>query len=91
MKRDKLRSPASVRPGYWFAPKTFGWGATPATWQGWAATLGFVVIAAMIGYLAEHRSPVWLALLVPVVVAFIALCWAKTDGGWAFRWGRGDR
>ena len=29
-----------VRPGYWFRPKRFGYGAVPATWQGWAATLG---------------------------------------------------
>jgi len=22
----------------WFRPKTFGWGLTPITWQGWAYT-----------------------------------------------------
>ena len=23
----------------WFRPKTFGWGLTPVTWQGWVYTL----------------------------------------------------
>jgi hypothetical protein len=26
--------------GYWFKPKSFGYGATPVTWRGWAWTLG---------------------------------------------------
>ena len=85
-----LRARYRVRPGYWFKPKLFGWGAVPVTWQGWAATLSFVVVAALIANLAEHRSPVWLWLLVPVVLPFIALCWVKTDGDWQWRWGGSD-
>jgi hypothetical protein len=90
MKLDHARERSRVRPGYWFKPKAFGWGAVPVTWQGWAVTLSFVVVAALIANLAEHRSPVWLWLLVPVIVPFIALCWAKTDGGWQWRWGGQD-
>lgn len=26
----------------WFVRKTFGWGITPVTWQGWVYTLVFV-------------------------------------------------
>lgn len=84
------RRPASVRPGYWFRPKRLGWGATPVTWQGWLLTLAFVVLAALLANTAEHRGPIWLLLLVPLVVAFVGLCWLKTDGGWAWRWGRRD-
>jgi hypothetical protein len=29
---------------YWFRKKRFGWGWTPATSEGWIATLGFVAI-----------------------------------------------
>lgn len=29
---------------YWFKRKLFGWGWTPATWQGWAVLLGFVAL-----------------------------------------------
>ena len=28
----------------WFKRKDFGGGATPATWEGWACTAGFVVL-----------------------------------------------
>lgn len=31
----------------WFAPKQIGYGATPITWEGWAATLGFVLVFAL--------------------------------------------
>ena len=27
----------------WFAPKEIGYGATPSTWEGWVATLVFVL------------------------------------------------
>jgi len=84
--RDRRR----VGPGYWFAPKKFGFGAVPATWQGWVATLVMVLAAALIANLAEHRSPVWLALLAPLLIGYIGLVWAKTDGGWRWRWGKGD-
>lgn len=31
----------------WFGPKTFGWGISPASWEGWAATAAMVL--AMVG------------------------------------------
>ena len=27
----------------WFGPKAFGWGASPATWEGWLTTAVFVL------------------------------------------------
>jgi len=43
---------------YWFARKTFGWGWTPASWQGWLVTAGFLVIVFLLGRVfppATHR------------------------------------
>src|SRR5579863_5817677 len=31
---------------YWFKRKLYGWGWTPATWQGWLVILGFVLFVA---------------------------------------------
>ncbi|MFC3067712.1 hypothetical protein [Phenylobacterium soli] len=31
----------------WFAPKQYGYGATPSSWEGWAVTLGFVLIVTL--------------------------------------------
>ncbi|WP_066800333.1 hypothetical protein [Sphingomonas soli] len=86
----RLRERYRVRPGYWFAPKMFGLGAVPVTWQGWAATLVFVALAVVIAMLAEHRSDIWIILLIPLILGFIGLSRAKTDGGWRWRWGYGE-
>ena len=77
-------------PGYWFRPKLFGWGAVPVTWQGWLATLGLIVLALPVAWLAERRGMEFLILLVPMVAGFVYLCWAKTDGDWKWRWGPKD-
>ncbi len=88
MNIHEIRDWYRAAPGYWFRPKLFGWGAVPVTWQGWAATLGLIVLAVPLGWLAETRGPIFLALLIPMVAAFVYLCWAKTDGDWKWRWGR---
>lgn len=79
-----------ARPGYWFRPKLFGWGAVPVTWQGWAATLGLIVLSLPIAYLAEARGTALLVLLVPLIVGFVWLSRVKTDGEWRWRWGPKD-
>jgi hypothetical protein len=65
----------------WFRRKRFGYGWTPANWQGWVVTLAFVLV--IIG-LSEPR---WftmemhdrLALILTLTVGFIALA-AFTSG-----------
>lgn len=76
-----------VRSGYWFRPKRLGYGAVPATWQGWLATLVFVAGAGLIAHLGVHRDRAWMVLLVPLTLAFIWLAAIKTDGDWRLRWG----
>lgn len=76
-----------VRPGYWFSPKLYGYGATPVTWQGWALTGLFVLLVVMVTSLAVQDNPVLFAMLGPITVGFILLCHAKTDGDWKWRWG----
>jgi hypothetical protein len=90
MTLQEIRSWYHARPGYWFRPKLFGFGAVPVAWQGWALTFGLVVAAATIGNLAQHRATVYAALLLPLVTGFLYLCWAKTDGDWRWRWGDTD-
>lgn len=78
-----------ARPGYWFRPKLFGWGAVPVTWQGWALTLGFMAVSLAIALLGGARHNLtYLVALAPLIVGFVWLCWIKTDGDWRWRWGR---
>jgi hypothetical protein len=70
----------------WFRPKKFGLGAMPATWQGWAVTIAMIVAVAAVARLAERRSSAWLALIVPVLAAFLFVAATHTEGGWRWRW-----
>jgi hypothetical protein len=74
----------------WFAPKRYGYGATPDTWQGWLLTLGFVAIAILLSVKLAHRPIVLIAVLAPVVVLFMVICARTTRGGWRWRWGDDD-
>ncbi len=74
-----------VRPGFWFKPRAFGYGATPVTWQGWLVVTLFVLLTGLILRLAMPRHPLFLALLAPLTLALIWISWAKTDGEWRWR------
>ena len=87
MIRQELRDWYRAAPGYWFRPKLFGWGAVPVTWQGWAMTAVFVVLTSAVMRLGAEDNRALLALLAPLIVSFVLLCRAKTDGAWKWRWG----
>jgi small-conductance mechanosensitive channel len=84
----------------WFRPKTYGYGATPANWQGWVATFAFAgAIVAMTVLMLFWKAnaltgpgawqiAAWLLVVVVLTAVFIWLARAKTDGQWAWRWGK---
>ncbi|MDH5454414.1 MAG: hypothetical protein OEX14_13745 [Paracoccaceae bacterium] len=86
----------------WFKPKTYGYGASPANWKGWAATVGFLVIELVLVWVLLLRpiltsgEPtfgqiiVWAFCSGALTIGFIWLTKAKTDGAWRWRWGKGD-
>ena len=46
----------------WFGPKVFGWGASPASWQGWAATGVFILAMVATGLVQPSDGLVaWIA------------------------------
>jgi hypothetical protein len=83
---------------YWFAPKAYGYGATPVTWQGWLATFAFAAVIALLtlsvwGASAGEASPffriaLWTAAAISLTAGFIWFCRRKTDGQWRWRWGK---
>ncbi|MDP1690283.1 MAG: hypothetical protein Q8L52_03745 [bacterium] len=42
--------------GYWFKRKLYGWGWTPALWQGWAVLAIFLVYVVWVVSGIEHSS-----------------------------------
>ena len=75
----------------WFAPKRYGFGAgMPISWQGWALTIGFVIIAIGLALLLRHRPIALIAALIPLTCAFVVITARTTRGGWKWHWGGKD-
>ena len=73
--------------GYWFMRKIFGWGCTPARWQGWAVV---VVVMAFIVWQTvcleslgveptEDQLLVFFAKVVASIVVLIAISYKKGE------------
>jgi bacteriorhodopsin len=74
----------------WFAPKRYGYGSTPVTWQGWALTFGFVLITMGLTVRFGRHLLQLFAILAPLVVTFCVICARTTRGGRRWRWGDED-
>ncbi len=84
---------------YWFKPKRYGHGASPANWKGWAAIAGYMIATGVILWpwilspaLADApQNPTGIVgtmvVLAVATLGFIWLCKVKTDGAWQWRWG----
>lgn len=83
---------------YWFKPKRYGFGAAPATWEGWALTAAYIlVLTALSIWLTDGAPNLDVARFTPffiiagvVTLIFVAICWRTTEGGWRWRWGDKD-
>lgn len=75
--------------GYWFKRKLYGWGWTPARWQGWLTMVIFAVLigASVAGLVAASetrflstREIVWeLARINGLVILLIIICYKKGE------------
>ncbi len=72
--------------GYWFKRKIWGWGWTPARWQGWLTLLIFIVLitanAVRIDSSSHSVSDTLINFLpetVPLVLILIGICYAKGE------------
>jgi hypothetical protein len=77
---------------YWFRPKTYGYGATPVTWEGWVVVVAYVLVAGIGGpvILRDKAFFNWLSFFSVIAIAtavMIAVSVKKTDGPWHWQWG----
>jgi hypothetical protein len=78
----------------WFKAKTYGWGWTPITWQGWAITLLYIVVSFLVFFRIDGNQQSVSDILVNFVFveAFLTLlliwvCYLKGEKPhWS--WGR---
>jgi len=83
--------------GYWFKAKLFGWGWTPAKWQGWVTLLIFVGLIGFNAFLTTHdflkegisagRLVIGTFLLLAI---FLIICYKKGEKP-RWRWGLPDK
>lgn len=80
----------------WFKRKTYGWGWTPMTWQGWVVTLVYVglllLFAAMIDE-SSSRKEILLGFFLPALIlttALIRICYKKGETP-RWQWGREEK
>lgn len=77
----------------WFRAKTYGWGWTPSTWQGWVVILAYLVLVygglwVGVRYLPEDKQVV---LFFPYIALLTALVfWISFTKGEKPRWRWGD-
>lgn len=43
--------------GYWFKAKRYGWGWTPAKWQGWLVLIIYIILLSTIFRINENDIP----------------------------------
>ena len=43
--------------GYWFKAKLYGWGWTPAKWQGWLVVLTYIILISIFIITREDSIP----------------------------------
>ena len=78
---------------YWFKPKRYGYGATPVTWQGWALTLGTVLVMVAVSIYVRRTEPHYSGLVLmfafdaAALMALTIIIRRRTEGGLRWRWG----
>jgi hypothetical protein len=78
--------------GYWFKNKMYGFGWTPARWQGWVVTLGFGVAVAYSAFqldpnVSDHELfTVFLPKVGGWALLFMIIAW-RTGEPLQWRWG----
>ena len=75
----------------WFVVKRYGYGLQPSGWKGWTCTAVFIVLItlATIGIQRSRGSPVSIAQMAFVLLAFILVMLVTSDGK-PWRWRRGE-
>ncbi len=81
--------------GYWFKRKLYGWGWTPATWQGWATLFLYIGLILFFALTIDKNSPnkeVFFTFFLPITLltaTFIRICYAKGEPP-QWKWGISD-
>jgi uncharacterized membrane protein YhaH (DUF805 family) len=78
---------------YWFKRKLYGWGWTPARWQGWAVLVVWIAVNIFlfrrIDFASHSGSDTLISFTLPLLISvavLIAICY-KTGESPRWQWG----
>lgn len=80
----------------WFKRKWYGWGWTPATWQGWFVVVLYVFLVVFFALKIDNASSmreVIFAFILPVTlltITLIRICYKKGESP-KWQWGRPEK
>lgn len=69
----------------WFKRKIYGWGWTPATWQGWLTIFVYVVLVLVFSLTIDEQSPpreVVFTFILPITLltaTLLRICYKKGE------------
>ena len=72
---------------YWFKRKKYGYGATPVTWEGWAVTIGFIVVVGILATTVLNDPRQYVVNILILTLVLILIVARKTEGGLKWQWG----
>ncbi|MEO8065468.1 MAG: hypothetical protein ABI643_01265 [Candidatus Doudnabacteria bacterium] len=78
--------------GYWFKAKLYGWGWTPARWQGWAVILSYIAAVVFFALTIDEQSSareVAFTFILPAILltaTLLRICY-KTGEKPRWQWG----
>ncbi|MCA9497468.1 MAG: hypothetical protein KC589_11095 [Nanoarchaeota archaeon] len=73
---------------YWFKPKSYGYGATPISWEGWVLTIAFILAIFILVKYTLYHPYLFYSWLILLIMILILIAKNKTEEKWAWRWGR---
>lgn len=82
--------------GYWFKRKLYGWGWTPAKWQGWVVIAIYVIAIVAFVLTIDENSPdreIAFTFILPVVLltmTLIRICYKKGEKP-RWQWGQSNK
>ena len=75
--------------GYWFKARLYGWGWTPAKWQGWVVTFLYVLLILSLVLTREEDIPgnpdsgsnflTFALLIIVLTVLLVIIAWKKGE------------
>ncbi len=71
--------------GYWFKRKLYGWGWTPAKWQGWLIITIWLVLVLFFAFTIDESSPtreIVFTFILPITlltITLIGICYKKGE------------